>query len=728
MMTKEIAISVFTSPLTRRIFLLFVICALVPVLSLSLVSYWQVKQQMTRQLEQNLKRASKNTGMSIFDSLTSLESELLDLDRFLSHSSTISPRQNQNLIDARGVKKLRALGLFKQNHLFLPLFGSFPPLALPDDLPKETSLIFIPQQGQTTRLMMVIARDQRRFADEYLVAELNPEMLWEQALRAAPPEALVSVLAPDGSPIFTSEPLSSKIFTKTLTKAKQISSGQFSWEEAQKNYLSSYWTVFLQGTFDTDNLVVLVNAEKQQSLLALNRFSRSFLLIYILALLLVMLLSSIFVRRTLYPLAALQRGTRLIGAGDFTQEVKVHSKDEFSELADSFNVMTRRIDGHFRGLNQTSQTVRLILSALDRQKLIKILLENIDKTIPCTLAAVSLFLPDCTDTIQTTCFPPGASQKPFSESVTILSSQELQTLAGITNYLLLDRPDCLANLLEPLGSTSPGSFLCLPLIHKDKINGCISLRFTDGASLPSESLLRVRQIADQVAIALANTRLVEELDQLNWGTLQALARTVDANSPWTAGHSERVAVLALKLGRQMGLSVPELDNLHRGALLHDIGKIGCPTAILDKPGALTPEEVEILKQHPAQGAKILEPIAKFQAIIPMIRQHHERFDGSGYPDGLQGKAICREARTLIVADVFDALISHRPYRPGWEIDRVKEYLAQNSGSLFDPEILQLFLDKVIPSLSPYDYAPPIEFPLLEATTLATSTTMDKIDV
>ncbi len=709
-MTKEITISVFTSPLTRRIFLLFVICALLPVLSLSLVSYWQVKKQMTQQLQQKLRHASKNTGMSILASLTALESELLDLDRVLSRSSNIPQWQSQDLIDARGVKNLRTLGLIKQNQLILPLLGSSPPLTLPDDLPKETSLIFIPQQGQTTHLLMVIARDQTRFTGEYLVAELNPETLWEQTLKSAPPETLVTVLAPDGSPIFTSEPLPTKIFTKTIANVKQISSGQFSWEEAGKNYLSSYWTIFLQGTFSTGNLVVLINEEQQQAAATLDQFSQYFLLIYTLTLLLVMLLASIFVRRTLYPLAALQRGTRLIGAGDFTQLVKVQSKDEFSELADSFNTMTRRIDGHFRELNQTSQTVRLILSALDREKLVKILLEHIDKTIPCESAAVSLFLQDCTDTMQTTSFSPGTPLQPFDETVAILTVQELQNLTGVTDYLLLDAPDSFPNLLAPLISDCGGSYLCLPLLHNKIISGCISLHLTAIESLAPETLLRVRQIADQVAIALANSRLVEELGQLNWGTLQALARAVDTNSPWTAGHSERVAGLALKLGMQMGLNTQELDNLHRGALLHDIGKIACPTTILDKPVALTPEEIKILRQHPAQGAKILEPIAKFQAIIPMVRHHHERFDGSGYPDGLQGNAICREARILIVADVFDALISHRPYRPGWEFDRVKEYLEQNSGTLFDPIILQHFLDKVIPQLNLCDYAPQIEHP------------------
>jgi putative nucleotidyltransferase with HDIG domain len=186
-------------------------------------------------------------------------------------------------------------------------------------------------------------------------------------------------------------------------------------------------------------------------------------------------------------------------------------------------------------------------------------------------------------------------------------------------------------------------------------------------------------------------RLIEELAQNDLGTLTALARTVDTNSPWTAGHSERVTNLAMNLGRELGLPPDEIDQLRRGGLLHDIGKIGVPPSILDKPGKLTEEEFAVIRRHPSKGAEILEPIPNLQKVIPIVSQHHERFDGKGYPNGLSGESISLHARILAVADVVDALVSDRPYRPGWSQEKVLVYTRENAGHQFDPEVVEAFL-------------------------------------
>jgi putative nucleotidyltransferase with HDIG domain len=186
-------------------------------------------------------------------------------------------------------------------------------------------------------------------------------------------------------------------------------------------------------------------------------------------------------------------------------------------------------------------------------------------------------------------------------------------------------------------------------------------------------------------------RLIEELAQNDLGTLTALARTVDTNSPWTAGHSERVTDLAMEIGRELGLPPHEIDLLHRGGLLHDIGKIGVPPSILDKPGKLTEEEFAVVQNHPSKGAEILEPIPNLRKVISIVSQHHERFDGKGYPNGLSGESISLHARILAVADVVDALASDRPYRPGWSREKVLAYTRENAGRQFDPEVVEVFL-------------------------------------
>jgi len=183
---------------------------------------------------------------------------------------------------------------------------------------------------------------------------------------------------------------------------------------------------------------------------------------------------------------------------------------------------------------------------------------------------------------------------------------------------------------------------------------------------------------------------VEALEQLDLGTLSALARAIDAKSAWTAGHSERVTNLALRIGHAIGLTATDLQILHRGGLLHDIGKIGTPPSILDHPGKLAPEEMQIMRDHVKIGVRILEPIPCFRGVLPIVAQHHEWFDGSGYPAGLAGENINLHARIVAVADCYDAIVSDRPYREGLPKRRALEILRQKSGIQFDPMLMEVF--------------------------------------
>jgi putative nucleotidyltransferase with HDIG domain len=185
-------------------------------------------------------------------------------------------------------------------------------------------------------------------------------------------------------------------------------------------------------------------------------------------------------------------------------------------------------------------------------------------------------------------------------------------------------------------------------------------------------------------------RQFEQLHALSVGTLEALARTIDAKSPWTAGHSTRVADVALAVGRAMHFDAPALERIRRGALLHDIGKIGISADILDSPAPLTEAQKAIVQEHPALGARILEPLPHCADILPMVLQHHERFDGGGYPAGLAGAAIALDARVLAVADVYDAITSDRPYRRGLPPRDAAVRISDGAGTQFDPEVVAAF--------------------------------------
>jgi PAS domain S-box-containing protein/putative nucleotidyltransferase with HDIG domain len=187
------------------------------------------------------------------------------------------------------------------------------------------------------------------------------------------------------------------------------------------------------------------------------------------------------------------------------------------------------------------------------------------------------------------------------------------------------------------------------------------------------------------------TEAYRSLDTMHRSMIFAFANAIDAKSPWTKGHSERVTRYAEALGRRMGLGPKEMDLLQTAALLHDIGKIGTYDYVLDKPDTLTVAEYEQIKEHPARSASILGPIAQFGQIIDVVRHHHEHFDGSGYPAGLEGDAIPYLARILCIADSYDSMTADRPYRPAPGKEYAIEELRQCMGTHFDPALTGAFI-------------------------------------
>jgi len=189
---------------------------------------------------------------------------------------------------------------------------------------------------------------------------------------------------------------------------------------------------------------------------------------------------------------------------------------------------------------------------------------------------------------------------------------------------------------------------------------------------------------------LRTKQLVDELDSAQ-SVLFAFARTLEAKSRYTQGHSERVTRHALRLADRVGLPAAERETLRRGSLLHDIGKISIPDAVLDKPARLTAEEYAVVKRHPEEGVRMVESLRSIRDVIPHIRWHHERMDGGGYPDGLFASAIPLAVRVLSVADVYDALATERPYRPALAIDECCRILhADAAGGGLDPELVKAF--------------------------------------
>lgn len=176
--------------------------------------------------------------------------------------------------------------------------------------------------------------------------------------------------------------------------------------------------------------------------------------------------------------------------------------------------------------------------------------------------------------------------------------------------------------------------------------------------------------------------------------MMTLVKTLEERDEYTRGHSERVAKLSVAIGRELGLREKHLEKLRRGALLHDIGKIGIRDELLYKPGNFTPEERARMNQHPEKGHFIVLNCHLLWDIIPMIRNHHENFDGSGYPDGLEGEQIPLEARIVSLADYFDALATERPYKEAMPKEDCLYYVRNMAGKKFDPKVVDAFLKVV----------------------------------
>src|SRR5919109_2280606 len=177
-----------------------------------------------------------------------------------------------------------------------------------------------------------------------------------------------------------------------------------------------------------------------------------------------------------------------------------------------------------------------------------------------------------------------------------------------------------------------------------------------------------------MAVALANARLFEDMRSLFINTVTSLANAIDAKSPWTKGHSERVMHISARIAEEMGLSEEMVENARLGGLLHDIGKIGVIEALLEKPAILSEDEFPPLRAHPEKGVAILAPIEQMRDVLPAIQHHHERYDGSGYPKGLKGEDIPLLARIVAVADSFDAMVSERPYKKGYTVEEARSEL------------------------------------------------------
>ncbi|HVF99782.1 MAG TPA: HD domain-containing phosphohydrolase, partial [Chloroflexia bacterium] len=243
------------------------------------------------------------------------------------------------------------------------------------------------------------------------------------------------------------------------------------------------------------------------------------------------------------------------------------------------------------------------------------------------------------------------------------------------------------------------TYYVVPLIAKGQIKGALEVFNRSRLDPDAEWLDFLEALAGQAAIAIDNATLFDDLQRSNTelvlayeATLEGWSHALDLRDKETEGHTQRVTDMTVRLAQKLGAPEDDVVQIQRGALLHDIGKMGIPDSILLKPGPLTDEEWVIMRKHPVYAYELLSPISFLRPALDIPYCHHEKWDGTGYPRGLKGEQIPLAARIFAVVDVYDALRSDRPYRAAWPEEQVLAHIRELSGTHLDSRVVEAFLE------------------------------------
>jgi len=478
-------------------------------------------------------------------------------------------------------------------------------------------------------------------------------------------------------------------------------------------------------------------SRRNKDLLATKRF---LLLSNILSVFLVsLLLSALFSRNILRPLRAFLLTMKKVEGGNLDARVEIKGADEFGTLAESFNNMVgevkklydknlkkekeisrarmelehkRRVEDlnsqlEFKikevetankavlsltrelktknlelekmveRLKRINEVGRILSSIMETEELIKLIIRTTAELLK--VEKGSIYLKKMNEARLTLQYQRGMGVENTSDISLDFHPLYQKILTEGTSILVRKSPD-----------GAEMSAIGVPLKVKGQIIGGILLEKLE-SPFSEDELDLLSTLANQAMVAIENAWLYESVKSNYFGTIQALVNALEANDKYTRGHSERVKYLSMELGKKLGLNYKELEILEHAAILHDIGKIGVDSVILNKTGRLTSAEFSLIKAHPLIGDEILGPIGTLEGVRTTIVQHHERYDGAGYPYGIAGEEITLKARILAVVDTFDAMMTDRPYRKSLSLARIKEELHSGSGTQFDPVVVGTFL-------------------------------------
>jgi len=348
-------------------------------------------------------------------------------------------------------------------------------------------------------------------------------------------------------------------------------------------------------------------------------------------------------------------------------------ENEITVLSRSFSAVTKRLEENVRSLELAKKTLHAVMSKVGHgisnmeniDTFLELILETLTNALNGKVGTLMLLNDKKTDLVVKAVY--GSSYdvkrrlniKLFEGSplLKVITEKKSRVVSGI--FLQNNTSNPMMNSL--FGE----NLLCAPLVYQDRVAGILTLSRQEAQkeSFSEEDIELVFNLASQTAIAIENSKLNRDIEKTYFETISALALAVDAKDKYSHGHLDRVAKHALMIGKRLGLEESDLETLRDAARLHDLGKLGIPDEILKKDSGLSDEEWVIMRRHPEIGESIIKPVRSLQHLCDLIRHHHEKLDGTGYPDRLKADEISPLVRILSIADVYDALTTERPYRP-----------------------------------------------------------------
>src|SRR6516225_9339118 len=549
------------SKIARRIFWLFVLCALIPITIHALVSLHNVSGQLKGESHRRLHQAAREEARVIGARLMSLDGDL-KLIALGIRAQSAEPRPssvNGTLALSNDLgNRIKGLDVLMpdrtRRHVFGETRAAFDFSADEQAFLRSDKSVLstFPCDGEAMCIYLSRQLDAEHPEKGILVGQINPSYLWDAEFLSA--ELGICVFDLTGQTLFCS----ARSPASFPPQAAHSFSGGFEWQKDQREFVADYWNLPLQASFFVPHWTVVSSRAKSLVLAPLVQFKTGFIYVYLLAIWVVVLLSLIQIRRNLVPLGKLKEGTGQLSRGDFHTRVTVNSGDEFEELASSFNFMADRIEKQLNSLKVFNEIDRAILSAWDIEKIVDTLSTRLGELIPLNQVAVALFDPQEPLKGQTYIYDAALMPRKTEEFVEV-GANEARSLLRQPHHLVEAGSGDLPNYLKPLHARGMCHFLVVPVSVEERLSALLIFGHASGSPWAPEDREHARKLGDQFAVALSNSRLVSQLHQLQWGTLTALARAIDAKSSWTSGHSERVTKHAIDIATAMGLSTGELD-------------------------------------------------------------------------------------------------------------------------------------------------------------------------